>query len=85
MVFNPWRPVRAMVSQPRVKQAEGLRHPGSPPNVQGLKTIAPCKGNTSSIGATPRRQTTANPNAERGNLACMSYAEVQPDFAEGNN
>ena len=51
---------KAMVSQPRVKQAEGLRHPGSPPNVQGLKSIAPCKGNTSSIGATPRRQTTAN-------------------------
>ena len=33
---------------------------GPPPNVQGLKSIAPCKGNTSSIGATPRRQTTAN-------------------------
>ena len=31
-----------------------------PPNVPGLKTIAPCKGSTSATGATPRRQTSAN-------------------------
>jgi hypothetical protein len=46
MVLNPRRPVRAMVSQPRVKQDEGLRHPGFP-HVLGLKGIAPCKGRTS--------------------------------------
>ena len=27
-------------------------------------------------------QCQCKPNAERGKLACMSYAEVQPDFAK---
>ena len=68
-VLNPWRPVRAMVSQPRVKQAEGLRHPGFP-HVPGLKTIAPCKGNVSA-------------NRMQNMKARFQYfAEVQPDFAK---
>ena len=39
------------------------------------------------IGMQPdfAKQCQCKPNAERGKLACMSYAEVQPDFAEGNN
>ena len=43
---------KAMVFQPRVKQAEGLRHPGSP-HVQGLKGIAPCRGSMSKMGQRP--------------------------------
>ena len=37
----------AIISQPRVKQTEGLRHPGFSPNEKGLNGIAPCKGNMS--------------------------------------
>ena len=47
-----------MVSQPKVKQAEGLRHPEFP-HVLGLKGIARYKGRTSRIGGAPPRHTRA--------------------------
>ena len=40
-----------------------------PPHVPGLETIAPCRGSTSRIGATPPRHTRAQ-------------IGMQPDFAE---
>ena len=41
------------------------------PHVPGLKSIAPCRGSTSRIGATPPRHTRAQ-------------IRMQPDFAESN-
>ena len=36
----------------------------------------------SRCGARTPVQSQCKPNAERGKLACMSYAEVKPDFAK---
>ena len=69
--FEPVAPCKGngISAQGKVNVVNGTL--GSP-HVPGLKSIAPCRGSTSRIGATPPRHTRAQ-------------IGMQPDFAEGNN